>query len=99
MFKDLGIPPGYFDGVQIFRGRGCERCNNSGYAGRMAIIEAMTITDEVRKLIISRAPAMEIGNLAIEQGMKTLRMVALEKVREGLTTLEQVLVVTSSTTA
>jgi type IV pilus assembly protein PilB len=91
MYRDLGIPPGYFDGVQIFRGRGCERCNN-----RMAIIEAMSITDEIRKLIISRSSAMEIGNLAISQGMKTLRMVALEKVREGLTTLEQVLVVTAA---
>jgi type IV pilus assembly protein PilB len=96
MYRDLGIPAGYFDGTQIFRGRGCERCNNTGYAGRMAIIEAMSVTDEIRKMIISRAPAMEIGNLAISQGMKTLRMVALEKVREGLTTLEQVLVVTAS---
>ncbi len=96
MFRDLGIPPGYFDGVQINRGRGCERCNNTGYAGRMCIIEAMSITDEIRKLIISRCSAMEIGNLAISQGMKTLRMVALEKVREGLTTLEQVLVVTAA---
>ena len=96
MFRDLGIPPGYFDGVQIHRGRGCERCNNTGYAGRMAIIEVMSITDEIRKLIIGRAPAMEIGNLAISQGMKTLRMVALEKVKEGLTTLEQVLVVTAA---
>lgn len=95
MYRDLGIPPGYFDSVPIFKGRGCERCNNTGYAGRMAIIEVMSITDEIRKLIISRAPAMEIGNLAISQGMKTLRMVALEKVKEGLTTLEQVLVVTA----
>jgi type IV pilus assembly protein PilB len=62
----------------------------------MCIIEAMSITDEIRKLIISRCSAMEIGNLAISQGMKTLRMVALEKVREGLTTLEQVLVVTAA---
>jgi type IV pilus assembly protein PilB len=97
MYRDLGIDPSYFEGVQLFRGRGCERCNNTGYAGRMAIIEAMTVTDEIRKMIISRAPAMEIGNLAISQGMKTLRMVALEKVREGLTTLEQTLVVTSAT--
>jgi type IV pilus assembly protein PilB len=96
MYRDLGIPQGYFDGTPIFRGRGCERCNNTGYAGRMAIIEAMSVTDEVRKMIISRAPAMEIGNLAISQGMRTLRLVALEKVREGLTTLEQVLVVTAS---
>lgn len=96
MFRDLGIPPGFFEGAQVFRGRGCERCSNTGYAGRMAIIEAMTITDELRKMIISRASAMDIGNLAVSQGMKTLRMVALEKVKEGLTTLEQVLVVTAA---
>jgi type IV pilus assembly protein PilB len=96
MYRDLGIPNGYFEGAQIFRGRGCERCNNTGYAGRMAVIEALTVTDEIRKLVISRAPAMEIGNLAVSQGMKTLRMVALEKAKEGLTTLEQVLVVTAA---
>jgi type IV pilus assembly protein PilB len=96
MYRDLGIPPGYFDGAQVFRGRGCERCNNTGYAGRMAVIEALTMSDELRKLVINRAPAMEIGNLAISQGMKTLRMVSLEKVREGLTTLEQVMVVTAA---
>jgi type IV pilus assembly protein PilB len=96
MFRDLGIPPGFFEGAQIFRGRGCERCSNTGYSGRMAIIEAMTVTDEIRKMIISRSSAMEIGNLAVSQGMKTLRMVALEKVKEGMTTLEQVLVVTAA---
>ena len=96
MYRDLGIPPGYFDGVQVYRGRGCERCNNTGYAGRMAVIEALTMSDEIRKLVINRAPAMEIGNLAIGQGMKTLRMVSLEKVREGMTTLEQVMVVTAA---
>jgi len=96
MYTDLGIPTGFFSGVQIYRGRGCERCNNTGYAGRMAIIEALSVTDEIRKLIIARAPAMEIGNLAISQGMKTLRMVALEKVKEGTTTLEQVLVATAA---
>ncbi len=96
MYRDLGIPPGFFDGSQVFRGRGCERCNNTGYSGRMAVIEALTMSDELRKLVINRAPAMEIGNLAISQGMKTLRMVSLEKVREGMTTLEQVMVVTAA---
>jgi type IV pilus assembly protein PilB len=62
----------------------------------MAIIEAMTISDELRKMIIARGSAMEIAKIAIAQGMKTLRMVALEKVREGATTLEQVLVATAS---
>ncbi len=95
MFRDLGIPPNHFDDVQIFRGRGCERCNNSGYSGRSAIVEAMTVTDEIRKLVIARSSAMEISRVAISQGMKTLRLVALDKVREGLTTLEQTLVVTS----
>jgi len=95
MFRDLSIPTSYFDGVTLFRGRGCERCNNSGYAGRTAIIEAMTITDEIRKVIIARGSAMEIGKIAISQGMRTLRIAALDKVKEGVTTLEQTLVITS----
>jgi type IV pilus assembly protein PilB len=96
MYADLDIDPNTFKGVDLFRGRGCERCKNSGYAGRAAIIEVMTVTDEIRKLVIERSSAMEIGKLAVEQGMKTLRMVALDKVREGLSTLEQVLVLTSN---
>jgi type IV pilus assembly protein PilB len=96
MYQELGIDPNLFAGVSLYRGRGCERCKNSGYSGRMAIIETMTITDEIRRLIIARSSAMEVGKLAISQGMKTLRMVALEKAREGISTLEQTLVVTSS---
>ncbi|MHC1764123.1 MAG: GspE/PulE family protein [Verrucomicrobiia bacterium] len=95
MFQDLGIDPRIIGG-QLYRGRGCERCKNSGYAGRMAIIEAMTVTDEIRRMVISRSSAMELGKVAISQGMKTLRMVALEKAIEGASTLEQVLVATSS---
>src|SRR5215510_2307137 len=96
MFSDLNIDPSIMDGVTLYRGRGCERCKNSGYAGRLAIIEAMTISDEIRKLIISRANSREMGKVAIGQGMRTLRMVALDRVRDGLSTLEQVLVLTSS---
>jgi len=95
MYQDLNIDPSIFDGVTLYRGRGCERCKNTGYYGRMAIIEAMTITDEIRRLIITRAPARELGKVAISQGMRTLRMVALERAREGVTTLEQVLVTTA----
>jgi len=96
MYSDLNIDPSIFDGVTLFRGRGCERCKNSGYAGRLAIIEAMTITDEIRKLVIARANTREMGKIAIGQGMRTLRMVALDRVREGVSTLEQVLVLTSA---
>ena len=96
MYRDLGIAPDFFTGATLYRGRGCDRCNNTGYSGRLAIVEAMTVTDEIRKAIIARASSMEIGKIAINQGMKTLRDVALDKVRDGVTTLEQTLVVTAS---
>jgi type II secretory ATPase GspE/PulE/Tfp pilus assembly ATPase PilB-like protein len=96
MFNDLGIEPSTFSGVQLYRGRGCDRCKTSGYAGRMAIIEAMNITDQIRKLIIARASTREMGKIAVGQGMKTLRMVGLDRAREGVSTLEQVLVITSA---
>lgn len=94
MYRDLGIDLSVFEGVTLYRGRGCERCKESGYAGRMAIIEAMTVTDEIRKLIINRGNTRELAKAAMGQGMRTLRMVALERVRDGLSTLEQVLVLT-----
>jgi type II secretory ATPase GspE/PulE/Tfp pilus assembly ATPase PilB-like protein len=95
MYTDLNIDPSIVDGVTLFRGRGCDRCKNSGYSGRLAIIEAMAVTDEIRKLIIARANTREMGKIAIGQGMRTLRMVALDRVRDGVSTLEQVLVLTS----
>ncbi|MDB6018633.1 MAG: type pilus assembly ATPase PilB [Pedosphaera sp.] len=96
MYQDLTIDPSMFDGVTLYRGRGCERCKNSGYAGRLAIIEAMTVSDDIRKLIIARANTREMGKVAIGQGMRTLRMVALDRVKDGISTLEQVLVLTSA---
>jgi type IV pilus assembly protein PilB len=96
MYQDLGVEPNFFQGATLYRGRGCERCKNAGYSGRIAIIEAMTMTDEIQRLVIVRAAANEIGKLAISQGMKTLRSVAFEKARDGLTTLEQVLLSTAA---
>lgn len=96
MYRDLHIDPAIFEGVTLHKGRGCERCKNTGYAGRAAIIEVMTVSDEIRKMVIERRSAMEIGKMAVSQGMKTLRHVALDKVREGISTLEQVLVLTQS---
>jgi type IV pilus assembly protein PilB len=96
MYQDLGVEPSFFQGATLYRGRGCERCKNAGYSGRIAIIEAMTMTDEIQRLVIVRAAANEIGKLAISQGMKTLRSVAFEKARDGLTTLEQVLLSTAA---
>jgi type IV pilus assembly protein PilB len=96
MFQDLTIDPSTFDGVTLYRGRGCERCKNSGYAGRLAVIEAMTVSDEIRRLVIARSNTREISKVAIGQGMRTLRMVALDRARDGVSTLEQVLVMTAA---
>ena len=96
MFEDLGIDPSVFDGVTLYRGRGCDRCKNSGYAGRLAIIEAMAVTDQIRKLIIARASTREMAKLAVTQGMRTLRMVGLDRARDGISTLEQVMLLTSA---
>jgi type IV pilus assembly protein PilB len=96
MYEDLGMDPAFFDGTTLYRGRGCERCKNTGYAGRAAIIEVMTVTDEIRRLVIQRASAHEIAKTAISLGMKTLRVAALSKVRDGVTTLEQTLIATAS---
>jgi type IV pilus assembly protein PilB len=96
MFHDLMIDASAFDGVTLYRGRGCDRCKNSGYAGRLAVIEAMTVSDEIRKLIISRSNTRELSKVAIGQGMRTLRMVALDRARDGVSTLEQVLVMTAA---
>jgi len=95
MYEDLNIDASLFDGITFYRGRGCERCKNSGYAGRLAIIEAMTASDEIRKLIISRSNSRELSKVAIGQGMRTLRMAALDRARDGVSTLEQVLLLTS----
>jgi len=96
MFEDLAMDPALFDGVPLYRGRGCDRCKNSGYVGRLAVIEAMTITDQIRKLVISRASTREMAKVAINQGMRTLRMVALDRARDGVSTLEQVMLLTSA---
>ena len=96
MFEDLGIDPSLFAGVQLNRGRGCERCKKSGYVGRLAIIEVMTISDQIRKMIIGRGSTREMGKLAVNQGMRTLRMVGLDRARDGISTLEQVLLTTSA---
>ena len=96
MYQDLGIDPRFFDGATLYKGRGCDRCKNTGYSGRLAIIEVMEVGDDIRRKVIERASAMEIGKVAVAQGMRTLRMIALDKARDGVSTLEQTLIMTSA---
>jgi type IV pilus assembly protein PilB len=84
------------DGNTVFyHGAGCERCKRRGYMGRAAVIEVLPVSETIRRLIIKRASAAVIKNQAISEGMKTLRMVGIDKAREGITTLEEILRVTA----
>jgi type IV pilus assembly protein PilB len=76
--------------VKLFKGRGCQNCNNTGYRGRVGLFEVMEMTDELRELVLSGASAMELRRKAIDEGMITLRASGLQKLREGSTSVEEV---------
>ncbi len=82
----------------FYRGEGCKSCRGTGYKGRVGIFELMILTEEVERLIVDRAPASAIAKVAKLQGMKPLRDAALGKIAEGVTSVEEVLEVTTSTT-
>ena len=92
---DIGIPPEEADSVKPMRGQGCRTCNNTGYKGRIAVYEIMVANDEVKEFVLNGASTLELKREAIRQGMKTLRMSALTKFREGMTSLEEVVRVTA----
>ena len=87
---DLGVPPENVEGFQVMRGAGCRSCNNSGYKGRIAVYEIMVMTDELSEFVLNGASTLELKREAIRQGMKTLRMSALSKLEEGMTSMEEV---------
>jgi len=80
--------------VNFYKGKGCQTCNFTGMKGRVAIYEVMPITTELRDLMLRNATTAEIRDTACSQGMKTLRQNALQKVVDGVTTVEEVLRVT-----
>lgn len=75
----------------IYSGRGCEQCNNTGYRGRIAIFEVLTIPASIEQLILKRAPTGEIRQSAIRNGMVTLKEDGIRKALEGLTTITEVI--------
>jgi type IV pilus assembly protein PilB len=89
--RQLGIEPS----IPVTRGKGCPACNGTGYKGRTAIYESMPVSEPLAELISRRAPTAELRRLAREEGMRTLREVAVKKLGEGVTTPEEVLRETS----
>ena len=72
------------------KGRGCEKCNNTGYKGRVGLYEVMEVTEELRELILVGASSLELRRKAIDEGMLTLRSSGLRKVKDGVTTIEEI---------
>jgi type IV pilus assembly protein PilB len=88
---DVGFTPEMVGTFKLFKGRGCGACNGTGYKGRVGLYEVMEISEGIRDLIMVGATAVEIKRKALEEGMLTLRMSGLEKIKAGITTIEEVL--------
>jgi type IV pilus assembly protein PilB len=89
--EQIGFLPDQASTVKPKKGTGCEKCNKTGYKGRVGLYEVMEITDELRELILVGASALELRRKAIEEGMITLRGSGLRKITQGVTTIEEVL--------
>jgi type IV pilus assembly protein PilB len=88
---DLGVPPDEVRTFPVYKGKGCSICNYTGYKGRIGLYEVMPMKEEIKELVLARASTSEIKKEAIRLGMKTLRQSGIVKIREGLTTIEEVL--------
>ena len=96
LIKDLGLEGKVSESIKFVKGRGCKLCNSSGYKGRIGIFELLKVTPKIQELVLSRASADDIGKVAHQEGMRSLREAAIDKLLEGVTTPEEVMRVTQS---
>src|SRR4029434_7786193 len=87
---EAGFTPDEAAKVIPKKGGGCEKCNNTGYKGRVGLYEVMEIGEQLRELILVGASGLELRRKAIDEGMITLRGSGLRKVKDGMTTMEEV---------
>jgi type IV pilus assembly protein PilB len=90
LLEESGLQPAAWADVTFYEGAGCPNCSQTGYRGRTAIGELLALSDRIRVLILEKRPSSEIRRVAREEGMLTLREAALEKVRQGATTLKEI---------
>ena len=91
MLLEIGVAPFEVGTFKVYRGKGCGDCNGTGYRGRIGLFEVMEISDGIRDLIAVQAISREIRRKALEEGMLTLRMSGIEKIKAGITTVEELL--------
>lgn len=94
VLMDAGMSESEAKGTQPFRGGGCRMCNDTGYKGRIALYEVMPMNDELKECVLQGYSSIELKREAIRIGMQTLRQAGLKKIREGVTTVEEILRVT-----
>jgi type IV pilus assembly protein PilB len=82
--------------MEAYQPQGCSRCNHTGYKGRIGLYEVMVVSEEIRKLTLARAAGPEIAEVAVRQGMRLMRDDGLEKVRHGMTSIQEVTRVTGT---
>jgi len=87
---NLGFKKDEVGTFTVYKGRGCDKCNNTGYKGRVGLVEVMTIDDDLRDMILAGGTAIDIKRKAAENGMISLRRSGLIKIKEGITTIEEV---------
>ena len=90
----VGFQEDQVEGLKVYKGKGCPACNGTGFKGRVALYEVMPVGDEMKQLILEGASTDDIKKMAVNTGMRTLRMSGLSKAREGITSIEEVLRVT-----
>ena len=88
---EAGFEPGELAELRVHRGRGCAACSGTGFKGRVGLYEVMEMTEGIRDLVMVGATSVELKKKAVEEGKTTLRMSGLEKIRRGITSLEEVL--------
>jgi general secretion pathway protein E len=87
----LGIPAGQREGLQFARGEGCQVCSQRGYKGRTGVFEVLRMNEHIKRLVMDGRSALEIRDVAISEGMVTMKQCGLSKVLDGTTTPEEVM--------
>ena len=91
VMREIQVPEELIDGAKLFQGKGCPKCNDTGYKGRVALYEVMEMTEGLKEAVLQGYSAAELKQAAIRDGFQTLRMAAVNKLLEGVTTVSEVL--------
>jgi len=89
LIRELKLQPG--KKYTFYKGKGCRNCKETGYKGRIAIFELLTVNDDIRRMILDLKSAIDIRDFALKNGMKTLRQDGILKANNGMTTIEEVM--------